>query len=111
MRKKRDPSRSGPAFSAPEGHFLPLPAASPSGQPGGNARQAFIGPFVAILFVVIFILMMQTLWLYIDELVGKGLGLRTILEFLFWGVCSLALPLALPLATLLASTMTVGQLP
>ena len=72
--------------------------------------KAFIGPCVAILFVVIFVLMMQTLWLYIDELVGKGLGLRTILEFLFWGVCSLALPLALPLATLLASTMTVGQL-
>ena len=72
--------------------------------------KSFIGPFVAILMVVVFILAMQTLWLYIDELVGKGLGLRTILEFLFWGVCSLALPLALPLATLLASTMTVGQL-
>ena len=72
--------------------------------------KSFVGPFVAILFVVVFILMMQTLWLYIDELVGKGLGIRTILEFLFWGVCSLALPLALPLATLLASTMTVGQL-
>ncbi|MBQ9451608.1 MAG: methionyl-tRNA formyltransferase [Bacteroidales bacterium] len=72
--------------------------------------KAFIGPFVAILFVVVFILMMQTLWLYIDELVGKGLGIRTILEFLFWGVCSLALPLALPLATLLAATMTIGQL-
>ena len=71
--------------------------------------KSFIGPFVAILFVVVFILMMQTLWLYIDELVGKGLGIRTILEFLFWGVCSLALPLALPLATLLASTMTIGQ--
>ena len=62
--------------------------------------KAFIGPFTAILLVVVFILMMQTLWLYIDELVGKGLGLRTILEFLFWGVCSLALPLALPLARL-----------
>ena len=72
--------------------------------------KSFIGPFVAILLIVVFILAMQTLWLYIDELVGKGLGLRTILEFLFWGVCSLALPLALPLATLLASTMTVGQL-
>ena len=72
--------------------------------------KSFIGPFVAILCVVVFILMMQTLWLYIDELVGKGLGLRTILEFLFWGVCSLALPLALPLATLLAATMTIGQL-
>ena len=72
--------------------------------------KAFIGPFVAILMVVVFILMMQTLWLYIDELVGKGLGIRTVLEFLFWGVCSLALPLALPLATLLAATMTIGQL-
>ena len=72
--------------------------------------KSFIGPFVAILMVVIFILAMQTLWLYIDELVGKGLGIRTILEFLFWGVCSLALPLALPLATLLAAAMTVGQL-
>ena len=72
--------------------------------------KSFIGPFVAILFVVVFILAMQTLWLYIDELVGKGLGIRTILEFLFWGVCSLALPLALPLATLLAAAMTVGQL-
>ena len=72
--------------------------------------KSFIGPFVAILFVVVFILAMQTLWLYIDELVGKGLGIRTILEFLVWGVCSLALPLALPLATLLAATMTVGQL-
>ena len=72
--------------------------------------KSFIGPFVAILFIVVFILMMQTLWLYIDELVGKGLGIRTILEFLFWGVCSLALPLALPLATLLAATMTIGQL-
>ena len=72
--------------------------------------KAFIGPFVAILMIVVFILMMQTLWLYIDELVGKGLGIRTILEFLFWGVCSLALPLALPLATLLASTMIIGQL-
>ena len=72
--------------------------------------KAFIGPFIAILMIVVFILMMQTLWLYIDELVGKGLGIRTILEFLFWGVCSLALPLALPLATLLASTMIIGQL-
>lgn len=71
--------------------------------------KAFIGPFVAILLVVIFILMMQFLWLYIDELVGKGLGLRVILEFLMWGVFSI-LPLALPLATLLASMMVVGQM-
>ena len=72
--------------------------------------KSFIGPFVAILFIVVFILMMETLWLYIDELVGKGLGIRTILEFLFWGVCSIALPLALPLSILLGATMTIGQL-
>lgn len=71
--------------------------------------KAFIGPFVAILLVVIFILMMQFLWLYIDELVGKGLGLRVILEFLMWGVFTI-LPLAMPLATLLASMMVVGQM-
>ena len=71
--------------------------------------KAFIGPFVAILLIVIFILMMHTLWLYIDELVGKGLGLGVILEFLMWGACTI-LPLALPLATLLSSMMTVGNM-
>ena len=70
---------------------------------------SFAGPFVAILLVVIFALMMQFLWLYIDELVGKGLGLSVILEFLFWGGCTI-LPLALPLTTLLASMMTIGQM-
>ena len=72
--------------------------------------KSFIGPFIAILLVVVFILMMQFLWLYIDELVGRGLGLKVILEFLFWGICSQALPLALPLSTLLASMMTLGQM-
>ena len=38
--------------------------------------KSFIGPFVAILLVVVFILMMQFLWLYIDELVGKGLSFK-----------------------------------
>ncbi len=71
--------------------------------------KAFIAPFIAILLVVVFILMMQFLWLYIDELVGKGLGLKVILEFLMWGVFTI-LPLALPLSTLLASMMVVGQM-
>lgn len=71
--------------------------------------KSFIGPFIAILLVVVFILMMQFLWLYIDELVGKGLSLRVILEFLGWGSATL-LPLSLPLATLLASMMTLGTL-
>lgn len=71
--------------------------------------KSFVGPFFAILLVVVFILMMQFLWLYIDELVGKGLSFKVILEFLGWGSATL-LPLSLPLATLLASMMTLGTL-
>ena len=71
--------------------------------------KSFIGPFFAILMIVIFILVMQFLWLYIDELVGKGLEFKVILEFLMWGSCQV-LPLALPLATLLSSIMTFGDL-
>ena len=71
--------------------------------------RSFIGPFIAILLVVVFILMMQFLWLYIDELVGKGLSFKVILEFLGWGAATL-LPLSLPLSTLLASMMTLGTL-
>ena len=71
--------------------------------------KSFVGPFIAILLVVVFILMMQFLWLYIDELVGKGLSFKVILEFLAWGSATL-LPLSLPLATLLASMMTMGTL-
>ena len=64
---------------------------------------------MAILLVVLFVLMMQFLWVYIDELVGKGLGFKVIAEFLMWG-SFYSLPLALPLATLLSSMMTIGQL-
>ena len=71
--------------------------------------KSFIGPFIAILLVVVFILVMQFLWLYIDELVGKGLSLKVILEFLGWGSVTM-LPLSLPLATLLSSMMTLGTL-
>ncbi len=59
--------------------------------------------------LVIFILMMQFLWVYIDELVGKGLGLGVVLEFMLLGGCTI-LPLALPLATLLSSMMVLGQM-
>ncbi|MGM9734908.1 MAG: methionyl-tRNA formyltransferase [Candidatus Cryptobacteroides sp.] len=71
--------------------------------------KSFIGPFIAVLLVVVFILMMQFLWLYIDELVGKGLSFKIILEFLGWGSATM-LPLSLPLATLLSSMMTLGTL-
>jgi methionyl-tRNA formyltransferase len=71
--------------------------------------KSFIGPFFAILAITIFILVMQFLWLYIDELVGKGLEFKVILEFPMWGSCQV-LPLALPLATLLSSMMTFGAM-
>ncbi len=71
--------------------------------------KSFVGPFFAVLLVVIFILMMQFLWVYIDELAGKGLSFKVILEFLGWG-CITMLPLSLPLATLLSSVMSLGTL-
>ncbi|MBQ1857100.1 MAG: LptF/LptG family permease, partial [Bacteroidales bacterium] len=51
--------------------------------------KSFSGPFFGILIIVEFILMMQFLWLYIDELVGKGLSLKIILEFMGWGAATL----------------------
>lgn len=71
--------------------------------------KSFLGPFIATFAIVTFILMMHFLWLYIDELVGKGLSFSVIIQFMLWGVCTL-IPLALPLATLLAAIMTMGSL-
>jgi len=71
--------------------------------------KSFMGPFLAVLFIVIFILMMQFLWLYIDELVGKGLSLRIIGEFLFWGSIT-SMYLSIPLAILLGTVMTMGAM-
>ena len=71
--------------------------------------KSFVMPFLAVFAVVVFILVLQFLWLYIDELVGKGLEFKVILEFLMWGSCQ-TLPLAIPLATLLSSMMTLGQM-
>lgn len=71
--------------------------------------RSFIGPLFLTIFIVLFVLVLQFLWVYIDDLVGKGLGFKVIAEFLFWGSCTV-IPMALPLATLLASIMTMGNL-
>ena len=71
--------------------------------------RSFIGPFVVTFFVTLFILVMQFFWLYMDELIGKGLGLWMILQLLFF-MSTTMVPLALPLAILLASIMTFGNL-
>ena len=47
--------------------------------------KSFLGPFILTFSIVLFILVMQFLWLYIDELVGKGLSIGVIFEFMAWG--------------------------
>jgi lipopolysaccharide export system permease protein len=71
--------------------------------------KAFIGPFIATFFITLLVLVMQFFWLYIDDFVGKGLGVGLILEFIGYQSTSLV-PLALPLAVLLSSLMTFGNL-
>lgn len=71
--------------------------------------KAFVGPFVATFFITLLVLVMQFFWLYIDDFVGKGLGVGLILEFILYQSTSLV-PLALPLAVLLSSLMTFGNL-
>jgi len=59
--------------------------------------------------ISMFILVMQFFWKYIDDLMGKGLSISVIIELLFYVSASL-IPLALPLAILLSSIMTFGNL-
>jgi lipopolysaccharide export system permease protein len=71
--------------------------------------KSFIGPFIITFFIAFFVLMMQSLWKYIDDLVGKGLDFFTICQFLWYASASL-LMLALPIAILISSIMTFGNL-
>jgi len=71
--------------------------------------RSFIGPFIATFFIAFFVLMMQSLWKYIDDLVGKDLDLLTIGKFLWYASASL-LTLAMPIAILISSIMTFGNL-
>jgi len=71
--------------------------------------KAFLGPFIATFFITAFVLVLQIMWLYIDDFVGKGLDTWTILRWLTY-VSATVVPLALPLAVLLSSIMTLGNL-
>lgn len=71
--------------------------------------KSFIGPFFLTLFIAMFILLMQFLWKYIQDIVGKGLEWTVIVELLTYASATLV-PMALPLAILLASLMTFGSL-
>ncbi|MGM9804425.1 MAG: LptF/LptG family permease [Muribaculaceae bacterium] len=71
--------------------------------------QTFLPLFFMTFFICLFILLMQFLWHRIDELVGKGLSVDVISEMFFYAALSFV-PMALPLAILLASLMTFGNL-
>ena len=65
--------------------------------------------FIAAFFICQFVLMMQFLWRYIDDLIGKGLTLDVLAQF-FWYMALMMVPQALPLAILLSSLITYGNL-
>ena len=71
--------------------------------------KSYLGPLVMTFFIIMFILLMNILWRYIDELVGKGLSLSIILELLGYALVTM-LPMGLPLVMLLAAIMTMGNL-
>ncbi len=71
--------------------------------------KSYLGPFVFTFFIALFILLLQFLWKYIDDLVGKGLEWYIIAKLMFYA-SSTFVPLALPLAILLSSLMTFGNL-
>ncbi len=70
---------------------------------------SFIPPFMVTFAIAIFVLLMQILWLYIDDIAGKGLGFFILIELLAYKCVSL-IPMALPLAMLISSVMVMGNL-
>ena len=65
--------------------------------------------FVGTFFICLFIFMMQFMWRYVDELIGKGLTLDVLAHFFYYAGLTL-IPMSLPLAILLASLITFGNL-
>ena len=65
--------------------------------------------FVGTFFICQFVLMMQFLWRYVDELIGKGLSLDILAQF-FWYMGLMLMPQAFPLAILLSSLIAFGNL-
>lgn len=71
----------------------------------GKFLQLFVGAF----FICLFVFVMQFLWRYVDDLVGKGLTMDVLGQF-FWHVSVYLIPTSLPLAVLLASLITFGNM-
>ena len=71
--------------------------------------KAYLGPMILTFFIVMFVLLMNFMWRYIDELVGKGLSAGIIIELISYAMANM-IPMGLPLAMLLAAIMTMGNL-
>ena len=70
--------------------------------------KSFLKPFVATFLIVLFVLVMQTLWLAFEDIAGKGIDLIFILKFLFY-TALIVTPQALPIGVLLSSIMALGN--
>ncbi|MDL2213169.1 LptF/LptG family permease [Bacteroides sp. OttesenSCG-928-D19] len=70
--------------------------------------KSFALLFVGTFFICLFIFMMQFLWKFVDELVGKGLEMEVMAQFFYYSALTL-IPAALPLAVLLAALITFGN--
>ena len=71
--------------------------------------KAYLGPLVMTFFIVTFVLMMNFVWRFIEDLTGKGLSADVIIELIFYATINM-IPLGLPLALLLAGIMTMGNM-
>jgi lipopolysaccharide export system permease protein len=71
--------------------------------------KSFLGPLAMTFFIVLVIFILQFLWMYVDDLAGKGLPFKVLAELLFQFSLTFV-PISLPLAILLASLMTFGNM-
>jgi len=71
--------------------------------------KSFLTPFLATFFIILFVLIMQALWLQFDKIAGKGIDIVIIFKFLGY-IALMMVPTALPIAILLSSIMALGTL-
>ena len=71
--------------------------------------KKFLLLFIAAFFICLFVFMMQFTWKYVEDLVGKGISMELMGQF-FWNIALYLTPQALPMAVLLASLITFGNL-
>ena len=71
--------------------------------------KSFLPPFLVAFGIAVFVLLMQILWVWLDDIVGKGAGILVIAEMV--GYMSISMfPMALPIGVLLSSVMVMGNL-